>query len=60
MAELSKQFEGLVINYAYVKPITDAADKVTYLNSKSNVQISEEQLAEIARQVTEIRKSITQ
>jgi hypothetical protein len=60
MESLSSKFEGLVIEYTYMKPITDATEKVTYLNSKSKVQISDEQLAEIAKQVTEIRNFITQ
>lgn len=60
MAALADEFEGLKISYTYVKPIPDASQRVTYLNSKSKVEISDEQLAKIAMQVNEIRQMIIQ
>lgn len=65
--ELSKRMQPLVdafsrleMSYEYVKPITDASNRVTYLNSRSSVDINDDQLAEIKKAIAEVRSFITQ
>lgn len=60
LAELSESFQELGFNYTYVKPITDAAERITYLNSKSSVTMTDEQLATITERVNAIRNYIIQ
>lgn len=60
LAELNESFQELEFNYSYVKPITDAAERVTYLNSKSSVTMTDEQLATITERVNAIRNYIIQ
>ncbi|MDG1260393.1 MAG: hypothetical protein P8O05_01430, partial [Flavobacteriales bacterium] len=60
MAALAELFEGLNMTYTYVKPIPDASQRISYLNSKSKVELSDEQLALIAVQVDAIRNMIIQ
>lgn len=57
---LDKAFEEVSFSYEYVKPITDANERVTYLNSKSSVVMSDEQLQDIADALAEVRAYITQ
>ena len=60
MAALAELFEGLNMTYTFVKPIPDASQRVSYLNSKSKVELSDEQLAMIVVQVDAIRNMIIQ
>ncbi|MDG1766472.1 MAG: hypothetical protein P8H98_06735 [Flavobacteriales bacterium] len=58
--ELKAVYQELEMTYNFVKPITDTKEKVTYLNSKSEVKMTEEQFAAIQSKVQEIRNIITQ
>lgn len=58
--ELQAAYEGVTNSYSYVKPITDATEKVTYINSKSSVEMSDEQLAKITKEVESLRNFIIQ
>jgi hypothetical protein len=58
--DLQSAYEGLSSSYTYVKPITDAAERVTYVNSKSSVEMSDEQLARITKEVESLRNFIIQ
>lgn len=60
LKKLDDAFEQVSFNYEYVKPITDANERVTYLNSKSSVVMSDEQLQNIAEALAEVRAYITQ
>ncbi len=60
LKNLDQAFEQVSFNYEYVKPITDANERVTYLNSKSSVLMSDEQLQDIAEALAEVRAYITQ
>ena len=53
-------YDGMESTYEYVKPITDANEKVTYINSRSNVEMDEAKFAEIEAQVSKIRQLIIQ
>lgn len=60
LGKLVDSFDDLTYNYTYVKPITDASERVTYLNSRSSVDISDEQLDAIKSGVDEVRAYIIQ
>lgn len=57
--DLKTIFDGLEYTYKFEKPITDGAEKVTYFNSKSSVEIDEPTFIEIENKVSEIRQFIT-
>jgi hypothetical protein len=50
----------LEMTYEYVKPITDASNRITYLNSRSSVLINDAQLAEIKKAIADVRAFIIQ
>lgn len=58
MRALQATFEGITATYTYEKPVTDVATKTTFINSKSSVTITPEQLSAIAAQVSAIRSMI--
>ncbi len=59
LTDLSKVYEGVILKYNFVEPTTDTVKKVTYINSTSEVTISEEQLTQISTKIVEIRNNIT-
>lgn len=58
MMELKTIFDGMQREYVYVKPITDAGQKTTYINSKTNIVVTDEELQAIAKTVEQIRSFI--
>lgn len=60
LADLQTAFQGLSMEYTYAKPITDAANRTTYINSKSNVVVSDEQLNTIKTKLDAVRNLIIQ
>lgn len=56
--DLSKVYEGITFKYNFVEPAHDSLKKVTYINSTTEVMVSEEQIAEIAAKIAEIRTKI--
>ena len=56
--ELSKIYEGVTTKYTFVEPTTDEAKKITYINSVSEVLITDEQIEKIAVIITFIREKI--
>ena len=58
LIDLAYDFDGIDINYTYEKPTVDVKNKLTVINSKSEVVISEEQLNTIREKVTKIRSFI--
>lgn len=52
-------YEEIETSYTYVKPITDVKGRMTYLTSKTEVNISDEHLARIKENVNAIRNTIT-
>ncbi len=58
LKELNDIFNGLANTYSYEKPITDVESKITYLNSKSTVEVSDEDLTSIKNKIEEIRNII--
>ena len=55
---LQTTFDGISASYTYEKPVTDVASRTTFINSKSSVTITAEQLSAIAAQVSAIRSKI--
>ncbi|MFZ6051243.1 hypothetical protein [Halocola ammonii] len=58
LTELQSIFEELEYTYEYQKPITDQKEKTTYINSKSSVTVTDEQLKRIKEKTNEIREII--
>lgn len=58
LEKLVSIYQEMETSYTYVKPITDADSHTTYLNSKTEVSISDDHLARIKAQVEGIRNTI--
>lgn len=58
LIELDEIFSKIEINYTYVKPTVDAKNKVTTINSTTNVTITPSQLAAITEKINKIRAEI--
>jgi hypothetical protein len=58
LEELSKIYEGVSFKYNYVEPVTDSIKQITYINSTTEVVISEDQLKQIAEKLEGIRSQI--
>lgn len=58
LIDLAYEFDGIDINYTYEAPEVDVENKLTVINSKSEVIISDEQLKTIYKKIDEIRKTI--
>lgn len=56
--DLAKVYEGIQFKYNFVEPTTDTLKKVTYINSTTEVMITDEQLTQISNKVEEIRNKI--
>ncbi|HSH68263.1 MAG TPA: hypothetical protein VLB84_21220 [Bacteroidia bacterium] len=56
--DLSTVFDGVTFKYIYEKPTTDADKKMTTINSKSEVTISDEQIESISQKIKTIRTGI--
>ncbi|WP_317898189.1 hypothetical protein [Aurantibacillus circumpalustris] len=58
LTALAEVYEGIQFKYNFVEPITDTAKKVTYINSTTEVIISDEQLSQITQKLNQIRGKI--
>lgn len=58
LIDLNATFEQIQYKYEYIEPTTDAANKITTINSKSEVIITDEQLRQISEKVKGIRNQI--
>lgn len=58
LIELGQIYDNISFSYTFVEPITDPAQKTTYLRSTSEVQLSDDLLAQIKAKVAEIRNTI--
>lgn len=56
--DLAKIYEDVQFKYNFVEPTHDADKKVTYINSTTEVIVSEEQITNISNKITEIRNKI--
>lgn len=58
LADLSKVYEGIQFKYNFVEPVTDTTKKITFINSTTEVIVSDEQIAQITEKIKEIRNKI--
>ncbi len=58
MKDLKVSFDLIKINYVFVKPVTDAKNKLTILQHTSNVTVDKKVLDQISMKVHAIRDSI--
>ncbi len=58
LEELLKIYEGIQFKYNFVEPVTDTAKKMTYINSTTEVIVSDDQLKQIAEKLEAIRNNI--
>lgn len=58
LQDLLKLFDAVTFGYEYVEPVTDPIKKVTNINSKNTIDISDETLGKIVAAIAEIRNSI--
>jgi DNA-directed RNA polymerase subunit F len=58
LLELYHEFEDIEVKYTFVKPTTDVANKITTINSKTDVKITDEQLKNITEKLSAIRQMI--
>lgn len=58
LKELGSSMQALKTAYAFEPAVTDAAKKTTYINSRTSVEATPEQIAEIAAKVTAVRNLI--
>jgi hypothetical protein len=58
LSDLAKIYEGIQFKYNFVEPTHDTTQKVTYINSTTEVIVTDEQLAQISSKVKEIRNEI--
>ncbi len=58
LIDLAYDFDGIDINYTYEEPTVDVKNKLTVINSKSEVVVSDEQLTTIREKVSKIRDFI--
>jgi len=60
LIDLAYEYDGVDINYTFVAPTTEPDKKLTTINSKSELVMSEQQLKVITDKVAEIRKKIVE
>jgi hypothetical protein len=60
LIKLTSTFGALQSEYKYQKPITDSKERITYLTSRSAIQVSDNQLAELGQQIETLRNRIVQ
>jgi hypothetical protein len=58
LVELAYIFDGIDVEYTYIKPDVDVKNKLTIINSTSELVMSDEQLDMISEKLTEIRNNI--
>jgi len=58
LTDLAKVYEGIQFKYNFVEPVTDTTKKLTYVNSTTEVIVTDEQLKQIAEKLEQIRTKI--
>lgn len=58
LIDLSNLFEGIEFTYTYEKPTIDSVNKITTINSQSDVKINTKQLNDITEKIKVIRNQI--
>jgi len=55
LIDLASEFDKVEVNYVYIKPTTDEANKVTTINSTTEVKISPDVTKAIQEKVKNLR-----
>lgn len=58
LSDLSKVYDGIQFKYNFVEPVTDTTKKVTYINSTTEVIVTDDQLNQIGEKLKQIRNKI--
>lgn len=58
LQDLLSLFDDVTFGYEYIEPVTDPLKKVTNINSKNTIDISDETLNKIVSSIADIRNSI--
>lgn len=58
LVDLAYEFDGIIYSYTYIESEVNEAEKLTIINSKSNVIISEYHLKTIANKIASVRNKI--
>lgn len=58
LADLSKVYDGIQFKYNFVEPVTDTTKKITYINSTTEVIVTDDQLNQISDKLKQIRNKI--
>lgn len=58
LKDLQKTYDGIEFKYIYEKPETDSVNRVTTLNSRTEVKVSQAQIDEISIKIQKIRDKI--
>ena len=58
LIDLAYDFDAIDIEYKYVKPVTDVANKTTTINSSTKVIMTKEQVEIISKKIEKIRNTI--
>ncbi|OFX35992.1 MAG: hypothetical protein A2X08_08030 [Bacteroidetes bacterium GWA2_32_17] len=58
LIDLAYDFDGIDINYTYSAPTVDVKNKLTVINSKSELLMTDQQLKTISDKISAIRKKI--
>jgi hypothetical protein len=58
LEDLSRTYDKIEFKYTYEEPRTDSAQKVTYINSSTEIKVTDQHLAEIAEKIAGIRSGI--
>lgn len=60
LIDLAYDFDGIDINYTYSAPTVDVKNKLTVINSKSELIMTDQQIKTISEKITAIRKKIVE
>ncbi|MBI5538723.1 MAG: hypothetical protein HY951_01590 [Bacteroidia bacterium] len=60
LIDLAYDFDGIDINYTYAAPTVDVKNKLTVINSKSELIMTDQQIKTISEKITAIRKKIVE
>jgi hypothetical protein len=58
LSDLSRVYDGIQFKYNFVEPVHDTTKKVTYINSTTEVIVTDDQLTQINEKVQKIRNKI--
>jgi len=60
LIELAYEFDGVDYKYTYKQPTTDVENKITYINSESEIIINDQQLKQIIMKIGMLRNKLVE